>query len=127
MKSIELPENFDTNSPAGASVRLLVGNEKGGMIHSTVPPFQINRAVVHSTVDEFWYVLRGFGEIWQDDGKNSIVTPLVSGVSIELLKGTRFQYRNVANEELAFICVTVPAWPGDNEAQFVDGIWKANV
>ena len=31
------------------------------MIHSTVPPGQVNRATVHATVSEFWHVLSGRG------------------------------------------------------------------
>jgi hypothetical protein len=29
------------------------------MIHSTVPPEQVNRATVHATVSELWHVLSG--------------------------------------------------------------------
>lgn len=124
MKNIALPDEFDTTSPAGAKVCLLVGNETGGMIHSTVPPFQTNRAVIHSTVDELWFVLEGHGEIWRDNGEESSVTSLTPGVSIELRKGTKFQYRNVSSENLKFVCITIPAWPGEHEASYIDGIWK---
>jgi hypothetical protein len=44
------------------------------MIHCTVPPHQANRATVHATVSEFWYVLEGHGEIWRDNGLESCVT-----------------------------------------------------
>ena len=49
----------------------------GNMIHSTVPPGQINRATIHSTVSEFWYVLEGIGQIWRKDGTEERVTSLV--------------------------------------------------
>lgn len=127
LNSIKLPKEFDTTSPAGANVRLLAGNETGGMIHSTVPPFQTNRAVVHSTVNELWYVLEGHGEIWRKNGNESSITTLTPGVSIELRKSTKFQYRNVSNSDLKFVCITIPAWPGEEEATYIEGIWEPSL
>ena len=123
MKTILLPRYPDAKSPAGADIRYLMDSEIGGMIHSTVPPLQINRATVHATVSEFWYVLEGHGEIWRDDGVSSDVTELMPGTSIDIPVGTSFQYRNVSKSELKFICVTIPQWPGELEAKFVDGKW----
>ena len=61
----------------------------GNMIHSTVPPGQINRATRHKTVSEFWHVLDGEGEIWRSDGTDQSVVKLVSGVSIDIPRGYR--------------------------------------
>lgn len=97
------------------------------MIHSTVPPQQVNRATVHATVNEFWFVLEGRGEIWRDDGTESGVTVLVPGTTIDIPAGTAFQYRNVADTDLTFICVTMPPWPGDDEATRVEGIWQPTI
>ncbi len=99
----------------------------GDMIHSTVPPRQINRATVHTTVSEFWYVLEGHGEIWRDDDKESNITVLVPGTSIDIPVGTAFQYRNVSTIELKFICITMPPWPGESEATYVEGIWQPTI
>ena len=44
-------------TPAGAEIRYLMEGTTGNMIHSTVPPGQVNRATVHATVSEFWHVL----------------------------------------------------------------------
>ncbi|MBK7594094.1 MAG: cupin domain-containing protein [Gemmatimonadetes bacterium] len=123
-KTITLPEKSDRKSPAGADVRILMNGNRGGMIHSTVPPRQVNRAAVHATVSEFWYVLEGHGEIWRDDGTESGVSVLVPGTSIDIPVGTRFQYRNVADTDLKFICITMPPWPGESEATIVTGIWQ---
>ena len=122
-----LPEQPDKKSPAGADVRILMDGTTGGMIHSTVPPHQINKATVHATVSEFWYVLEGHGEIWRDDGTESGITVLVPGISIDIPVGTVFQYRNVSDAELKFICVTMPPWPGASEATFVKGIWQPTI
>jgi len=127
MKTTMLPEHPDTKSPAGAGVRFLMDGEMGTMIHCTVPAHQINKAIVHATVSEFWYVLEGHGEIWREDDIESCITDLVPGTSIDIPVGTAFQYRNVSDVDLKFICVTMPPWPGETEATFVRGNWRPTI
>jgi mannose-6-phosphate isomerase-like protein (cupin superfamily) len=127
MKTRSLPEQPDAKSPAGAMIRYLVDSETGNMIHSTVPPFQINKATVHSTVHEFWYKLEGHGEIWRDNGIESCVTKLDPGNSIDIPAGTVFQYRNISDNNLMFICVSMPPWPGDSEASYFEGKWQPTI
>jgi mannose-6-phosphate isomerase-like protein (cupin superfamily) len=127
MKTTMLPEHPDAKSPAGADIRFLMDGETGNMIHSTVPARQVNRATIHATVSEFWYVLEGHGEIWRDDGRDSCITDLVPGIAIDIPVGTAFQYRNVSDAELKFICTAMPPWPGDSEATYVEGRWQATI
>jgi len=127
MKTTMLPEHPGTKSPAGADVRFLMDGETGTMIHSTVLPHLVNKAVVHATVSEFWYVLEGHGEIWRDDGVESRITDLVPGTSIDIPVGTAFKYRNVSDVDLKFICVTMPPWPGDTEASYIEGKWQPTI
>jgi mannose-6-phosphate isomerase-like protein (cupin superfamily) len=61
MQTRRFPFTPDARSPAGAEIRYLMEGETGNMIHSTVPPGQVNRATVHATVSEFWHVLSGEG------------------------------------------------------------------
>jgi mannose-6-phosphate isomerase-like protein (cupin superfamily) len=124
MKTTILSEKPDARSPAGADIRYLLDGNSGNMIHSAVPPHQINRATLHATVSEFWYVLEGHGEIWRSDGLNSSITELVPGTAIDIPVGTAFQYRNVSNRDLKFICIAMPPWPGESEATYVDGVWE---
>jgi len=127
MKTKMLPEYPDAKSPAGADIRFLLDSITGNMIHSTVPPHQVNKATVHATVSEFWYVLEGHGEIWRDDGVASCITVLVPGTSIDILAGTAFQYRNISDVDLKFICIAMPPWPGDSEAAYVKGKWQPTI
>ena len=127
MRTVTLPTRPDAKSPAGAEIRHLVSGPRGNMIHSTVPPHQINRATVHATVSEFWYILEGHGEIWRDDGTENGVSVLVPGTAIDIPAGTSFQYRNTGDTDLKFICIAMPPWPGDSEASFVTGIWQPTV
>jgi mannose-6-phosphate isomerase-like protein (cupin superfamily) len=127
MKTTQLPDLPDAKSPAGAEIRFLMDGTGGNMIHSTVPPHQINKGTVHATVSEFWYVLEGQGEIWRDDGTENSVTELLPGTAIDIPVGTSFQYRNVSSSELKFICIAMPPWPGDEEATYIEGIWQPTV
>lgn len=127
MQTKMLPKLPDARSPAGADIRHLVAGERGNMIHSTVPPHQVNRATIHATVSEFWYVLQGCGEIWRDDGAVSDITRLVPGTAIDIPVGTAFQYRNISGVDLQFICVSMPPWPGDAEAACIAGPWQPTV
>lgn len=127
MKQTTLPDHPDAQSPAGADIRFIMDGTHGNMIHSTVPPGQINRAAVHKSVSEFWYILAGDGEIWRRNHKQEQVTKLVAGVSIDIPVNTAFQYRSTGKEPLKFICISMPPWPGDHEANYVDGPWKATI
>ena len=126
MQTRSIPSTPDARSPAGAEVRYLMGGATGDMIHSTVPPGQINRATVHTTVSEFWHVLSGQGEIWRRDGTGEETTVLEAGVSIDIPVGTAFQYRCTGSDPLKFLCITMPPWRGDSEATIIDGPWTPN-
>ena len=91
MQTRAFPVTPDARSPAGAEIRYLMEGETGNMIHSTVPPGQVNRATVHATVSEFWHVLSGEGQIWRRDGAGEETTVLEAGVSIDIPVGTAFQ------------------------------------
>ena len=124
MQTRPFPSTPDARSPAGAEIRHLIEGETGGMIHSTVPPGQVNRATVHATVSEFWHVLSGEGQIWRRDGTGEETTVLGTGVSIDIPVGTAFQYRCTGVDPLQFLCIAMPPWPGDKEATVIEGPWK---
>jgi mannose-6-phosphate isomerase-like protein (cupin superfamily) len=126
MQTRPFPETPDARSPAGAEIRFLMEGETGNMIHSSVPPGQVNRATVHATVSEFWHVLSGRGEIWRRDESGEGVAVLEEGVSIDIPVGTAFQYRSSGPEPLRFLCISMPPWPGDEEASLIDGPWVPN-
>ena len=53
MQTRPLPETPGARSPAGAEIRYLMGGTTGDMIHSTVPPGQVNPATVHAMIDAY--------------------------------------------------------------------------
>ena len=124
MQTRSFPSAPDGRSPAGAEIRFLISGETGDMIHSTVPPGQVNRATVHATVSEFWHILSGEGQIWRRDATNEETTVLRRGVSIDIPVGTAFPYRCTGVHPLEFLCISMPPWPGDQEATIIEGLWK---
>ena len=123
MQTRSFPSTPDARSPAGAEIRYLIEGQTGNMIHSTVPPGQVNRATVHATVSEFWHVLSGEGRIWRRDSNGEDTTVLRAGITIDIPVGTAFQYRCDGAEPLRFLCISMPPWPGDSEATHIEGPW----
>ena len=114
-------------APDGSAVRILLGLAGGGMAHFELAPGETSTAVEHRTVEEIWYVLRGRGEMWRRRGEEERVDALAPGTCLTIPLGTRFQFRALGDEALAAIGVTMPPWPGPDEAAVVDGPWRPTV
>ena len=54
------------------------------------------------------------------------VTDVGPGVSLNIELGTHFQFRNAGNDDLCFIIVTTPNWPGEQEAVRVGDYWQTS-
>jgi mannose-6-phosphate isomerase-like protein (cupin superfamily) len=113
----------DYIAPDGSEVRLLIEDDVGGMAHFRLPHGMTSKAVVHATVREFWYVLSGEGEMWRFDQATETVVSLNPGTCVEILPGTRFQFRTLGSEPLNVVAATIPRWPGPQEAAPVTGKW----
>jgi mannose-6-phosphate isomerase-like protein (cupin superfamily) len=122
-----LPVDPDVIAPDGCEVRLLVSTPRGSMAHFTLGPGQIARAVAHRTVEEVWYFLSGRGRMWRRQGEAEEIVEVAPGVSLSIPLGTRFQLRNDGPQPLTAVAVTMPPWPGEDEAYFVEGPWLASV
>jgi len=119
-----LPDAADALAPDGSEVRLLCRVAGGSMAHFRLPPGTCAKAVVHRTVDELWFVTAGEGELWRrGDGDEEIVA-LRPGVSVSIPVGTVFQFRAAVDSEVAIVAVTLPPWPGDDEAMPASGPWE---
>jgi mannose-6-phosphate isomerase-like protein (cupin superfamily) len=83
--------------------------------------------VAHRTVEEVWYVVSGQGRMWRRLGEREETVALRPGTSLNLPVGTRFQFRAEGNEPLVAVGVTMPPWPGEDEAYEVAGKWPARL
>lgn len=108
-------------APDGSTVRVLVATARGSMARFDLEAGRTSLAVRHRTVEELWTVIDGRGEMWRrNDGVESVVR-LAPGVSLAIPVGTSFQFRNSGPGTLVVVAVTMPPWPGPDEAELVDG------
>ena len=121
--TLQLPTDPTVTAPDGSDVRVLLGLPGGSMAHFELKAGQVAKAVVHQTVDEVWYVLAGRGEMWRSQGGREETVALAPGVCLTIPVGTRFQFRAAADQPVSAVAVTLPPWPGEGEAVFVEGPW----
>lgn len=125
--TLTLPADPTLAAPDGAQVRVLLGRPGGGMAHFELAAGQVTRAVTHRTVEEIWFVLAGQGEMWRQHGGHAETVALEPGVCLTIPLGTHFQFRASASQSVAAVAVTMPPWPGEDEAVFVPGPWTPTV
>ena len=117
----------DAIAPDGTAVRLLAALSAGSFAHFELPAGAVSRAIVHRSVEEIWFFVAGRGELWRRAGDQEEVVAVAAGVSATIPLGTRFQFRASPEAPLAFVAVTMPPWPGEEEAVFVPGPWEPKV
>jgi mannose-6-phosphate isomerase-like protein (cupin superfamily) len=125
--SLHVDDAMEAAAPDGSTVRVLVRTPGGSMARFSLPPGAVSRAVVHRTVDEVWYVLSGRGRMWLRAGDREAIVALAAGMSVTIPVGTAFQFRSDSAEPLQAVGVTMPPWPGAQEAVAAEGPWKALV
>ncbi len=127
-----MPSNFvtrilsdepDAVAPDGSEVRLLAAASRGSMAHFELPEGMVSKAVAHRTVEEVWFFTAGEGSFWRKNDTAEETIPVHPGVSISIPVGTHFQFRSEGEEPLEAVGVTMPPWPGPDEAYAVTGIW----
>src|SRR5262249_27350413 len=106
----------DKIAPDGSDVRILLGLKGGGLAHFELGANQTSIAIAHHTVEEIWYFLNGYGDMWRKTGQREEIVSVGPGVCITIPLGTHFQFRSTGQEPLSAIGVTMPPWPGKREA-----------
>ncbi|HEY5205043.1 MAG TPA: cupin domain-containing protein [Roseiarcus sp.] len=122
-----LGEGVDATAPDGTAVRLLLSLAGGSMAHFELPAGAVSHAVTHRTVEEIWFVVSGHGVIWRSQDGVERIDPLGPGTSLTIPLGTAFQFRADTDGPLAFVAITMPPWPGMDEAAPAQGPWAPTV
>ena len=122
-----LGEGVDATAPDGTAVRLLLSLAGGSMAHFELPAGAVSHAITHRTVEEIWFVVSGRGAIWRHQGGVESIDPLGPGTSLTIPLGAAFQFRAEAGSALAFVAITMPPWPGIDEAVSAQGPWAPTV
>ena len=72
-------------------------------------------------------MVEGRGSIWRLQDGVELIDPLAPGTSLTIPLGTAFQFRAEGGAPLAFVAITMPPWPGMDEARPVEGPWAPTV
>ena len=126
-ETMQLPTDPTVTAPDGSNVRVLLALTGGSLAHFELPAGAVSHTVVHRTVEEIWFVLDGHGSIWRRQDGLERVDPLAPGTSVTIPLGTAFQFRAEAGGPLAFVAITMPPWPGMDEALPAAGPWTPTV
>jgi mannose-6-phosphate isomerase-like protein (cupin superfamily) len=123
-QTARVPNDYDLLAPDGSEIRLLVSGRGGSMVHCVVRPGQVTLAVRHRSVEELWFCVSGTGQLWRSWAGEEEIVELVEGVALSIPVGAAFQFRATGNEPLQVVITTLPAWPGPDEADAVNGLWE---
>ena len=108
----------DATAPDGSEIYYRVLNaSRASLVEVVLQPGRISRPVRHRTVEEIWYFLAGTGQVWIDDQ----VREVQPGSTVVIPTRRAFQFEATGDEPLRFLCYTSPPWPGDGEAELLDG------
>ncbi len=119
----QLSQDYDTLAPDSSEIRLLAATSRGSMVHCTLNPGEVSLAVAHKSVEEVWFFLEGTGQVWRRLGELERTVDVSPGVSLAIPVGAHFQFRTIGDRPLCFVIVTMPPWPGEDEAHPVPGRW----
>ena len=126
-ESSRIADDYDLLAPDGSEIRLLHSTPGSSVVHCSLPAAGVSLPVRHRTVSEIWYFLAGRGQVWRRQAKREEVLEVQAGISLTIPLGTSFQFRNTDNTALEFIIVTMPPWPGADEAILLDaGKWPTS-
>jgi mannose-6-phosphate isomerase-like protein (cupin superfamily) len=120
-----LPVAPDAIAPDGSQVRILAATARGSMAQFRLPPGGVSKAVAHRSVEEVWFFTAGAGRMWRKSVHGEEIVAVTPGLSVSIPVGTAFQFRNDGEGPLEAIGVTMPPWPGPEEAVMAEGIWAA--
>jgi mannose-6-phosphate isomerase-like protein (cupin superfamily) len=119
-----ISEQPDAIAPDGSEVRFLATTARGSMAQFTLAVGKISIAVAHRRVEEVWFFTQGQGQFWVKVGEVETIVDILPGLSLAIAVGTHFQFRNTGTEPLVAIGITMPPWPGNDEAYEIEGKWK---
>jgi mannose-6-phosphate isomerase-like protein (cupin superfamily) len=111
-------------APDGSEIRPLVSVPNGSMVHCTLRPGSVSRAVRHPSLQEVWVCTAGRGQMWRALGTLQEIVELAPGMAVSIPEGVSFQFRATGADPLEVVITTMPPWPGAHGAEPVDGAWE---
>lgn len=121
--TLPLPTEPTIIAPDGSDVRVLLQLSGGSMAHFELAAGRASLAIKHRTVEEIWFILQGEGTMWRKQDEREEVVTLTPGICITIPLGTHFQFRASESTALSAVGITMPPWPGADEAIPVPAKW----
>ena len=123
-ESNRVADDYDLLAPDGSEIRFLHSTPDASVVHCSLPVGAVSLPVQHRTVAEIWYFLAGCGQVWRVQANQEELLEVQAGISLTIPLGTGFQFRNTGDVALEFVIMTMPPWPGADEAILLDaGKW----
>ena len=124
-KPTKSASNPDTTAPDGSEIRFLIAQASeingASMVEVSLGKGEVTRPVIHQTVEEIWYILEGAGQVWRcppgQDPQTIEPCYVEPGNALSIPTHWSFQFSSTGEVSLKFLCITIPPWPGDSEAQ----------
>ncbi len=124
MKTQHLKITPDYIAPDSSRIFLMPDMNGGSICICELPVGATSNPACHKTVEEIWYFLAGDGQLWRKLKEEETITPFTKDTAVTILPGCYFQFKNTGKETLRFLIVTMPPWPGEDEAFAVKGYWQ---
>ncbi|MFM7844805.1 MAG: cupin domain-containing protein [Planctomycetota bacterium] len=122
--TLPLPAQPTIVAPDGSDVRVLLQLSGGSMAHFELAAGRVSAAIKHRTVEEIWYILSGEGTMWRKLDESEEIVTLAPGICLTIPLGTHFQFRASSQSALTAVGITMPPWPGADEAIPVPAKWE---
>ncbi|MFI7494386.1 cupin domain-containing protein [Kocuria sp. M4R2S49] len=104
-------------APDGSTIWELGSEDAGGLAICELPQGRTSSPVQHREVEEIWYVLQGHGELSRrKHGSELRIVALRPSTSVYVAPRETFQFRSTGTGSLVILILTMPAWPGPDEA-----------
>lgn len=104
-------------APDRSTIMTMGGEAAGGLALCTLDSGRVSSPVRHRSIEELWYVLAGEGQISRRQGKlDPWVEDLIPGMCVDVGTGLTFQFRSTGPVPLRLLILTMPEWPGQDEA-----------
>lgn len=122
-ETVQMPAPSEP-APDGSRIYPLVRTDQASAGIIELRPDQVTAPVRHQTIEEIWYVLEGAGQLWRQLDRDEETVELTAGTCVTIPTGAAFQFRSDGERPLRMLMLTIPPWPGPDEAIAAAGVWK---
>ena len=119
-----LGQEPDEIAPDGSLIYWLCRNEYASTCVCVLPPGCQSIPARHYRLEELWYVVSGFGQLYRSGANDGLPVELHAGVGVSIAAGQVFQFRAHQGSTLTIHITTTPPWAGAHDVETgLKGYW----